>query len=250
LRGDKPICFSQVANSDGSMSKYKRPRSPTHSTNSGLSWQSYDVDLLDNVRTTKRFASEAAALDMGGMSLASSRKRGVEVREISSGHAPGAEPMACSSAECSPAVTPLVRSVDAAPAAPIGWITPQRVVGNGTPAAVPGPPKALLAKGSVALSTADCLPTSPTDPQLGEVGDRDLRKQTLMRILMSKHELGMQEGESGQYATPRRRRAAPLAASRMHEVRREEPAARSMECSPMPLGSASASVIAAPPPGC
>jgi hypothetical protein len=182
---------------------------------SGLSWESFDADLLDNFRATKRFASETAALDLAQMSMATSTKGARPGAE--GGEHQNADAMACSSVECSPAA----RSAVAPP--PQEWRTPR-------PAAPPAaPPKSLSRKG--VLSRGERLPTSPNDTQLEGF---DLRKKTLMRLLLKGGEEGSEPGQEG---TPQRRSRMSASAQPAAGV---SPALSSMECSPAILPPAAA----------
>jgi hypothetical protein len=145
----------------------KRKKSSSHSA---LEWADYDVDLLDNVHRTKRFAVDvsfsadlASKMSMGGPtgSGMQSPSKSVTRQTLTA----VGDPMCVSSAEGSPAVTPVIACCagETGPGAPppTGWSTPQR---------------------SVALGTVAGLSlTSPSDPV---PGGQDLRKMTLRRVAL------------------------------------------------------------------
>jgi hypothetical protein len=145
-------------------SALKRPRQ---------SWAEYDVDLLDNMTKTKRFASESMAKEL------------VTKMTMATPQAPSPlDPMWCSSAEASPAVAcPLVSSAHAPSPTPNVWLTPQR--GGKTVVPRPGvPPSMSRAHESVLrraalspMSLCEKLPTSPTDPNTEST---DLRKVSIL----------------------------------------------------------------------
>jgi hypothetical protein len=197
----------------------KRPREspPSAPPGAGLGggWPAYDADLVDNLRATKRFAAAEIAAELSG-----------QLKGLNGGGGEDDAAMACSSAECSPAVTPAVRGADA-PAPPGGWATPLR-------GAVPRggasmPPRSALGRAAftpLVLRTGARLPTSPTDRGDAAIeGHEDLRKAALLRTLMRQQAAGG-AGDAAA-ATPRPRSAGAGA-----EPPLSTGGARSMDCSP------------------
>jgi hypothetical protein len=192
----------------------KRPReSPSAPPGAGLGggWPAYDADLVDNLRATKRFA----AAELSG-----------QLKGLNGGGGEDDAAMACSSAECSPAATPVVRGADA-PAPPGGWATPLR--GAVTRGGASMPPRSALGRAAftpLVLRAGARLPTSPTDRGDAAIeGHEDLRKAALLRALMRQQAAGG-AGDAAA-ATPRPRSAVAGA-----EPPPSTGGARSMDCSP------------------